>query len=482
MPSGTVGPAQVSRPSSHGGSPQIALVVQSPATQKLTSPPMQKLTPTLPRLQATSSTATTTAATTIQAASPAQQTAVSAAPIEDDLFFELPPPVVGLDEEKGESALAASAARWSSVQSEDGSDADDLDVKDVSSKDDSMVRSPCGTRWVDASSQYSLDRSYAIWFQHAQHAKKRPKSEQQYQEGLQCIGQFESVQDFWRYWNAIDLGKMPNFCSLSVFRHPIKPMWEDPHNKEGGQWVIRCVDRVQTSDCFTKLALALIGGYFECHEDLCGVVLSMKPKFNSLSLWNCQVEKDLIEPVEDELRELLSVETGDSLTVEYKDHGGTMLTNCIKRREVQDPASAAEAPQRLAGPTSLLSGGLEPARLAPSWIVRPSKPAVAAAPSSAAPAAAAATTNEARPAARLVPAPKVASGSSGSALKANAAPFNYSGGYSYSGYTAGATADYQYAEGQANYYSGEYAYYGSGEYEPSAAYYSVGQNAANEWA
>ena len=39
----------------------------------------------------------------------------------------------------------------------------------------------------------------------------------------------------------------------------------------------------------TLLALSFIGGYFECHEDLCGVVLTMKPKFNSLSLWNCQV-------------------------------------------------------------------------------------------------------------------------------------------------------------------------------------------------
>jgi len=331
---------------------------------------------------------------------------------------------------------------------------------------------------VKASKRYSLDRSYSIWFQTAQHTKKRAKSEQQYEEGLQSIGTFNSVQGFWQYWNAIDLKKLPNFCTLSVFKHPIKPMWEDPHNKEGGQWVIRCGDRHQTSDFFTKLALSLIGGYFDCHEDLCGVVLSMKPKFNSLSLWNCQVEPDLVDVVEDELRNLFEVESSDSkLVIEYKEHGGAMLSNAMKRHE----ASPAEVPVDALKVTANVSVLSQPAvSLAPQWL-RTSRPPAATASvtatsvvsSSAAPVITAAS-KEAQSAPRLIVAAKAES-SSGSKLKATAAPFTYSGNSGYSGYSS-TGLEYQnvqttvangsqYTNGNyGQYYSDNYTFYNSGEY------------------
>jgi translation initiation factor 4E len=343
-----------------------------------------------------------------------------------------------------------------------------------------MVRSPSGTSWVHASKRYTLDRSYTIWFQHAQHTKKKPKSEQQYEEGLQCIGTFNSVQDFWRYWNAIDLQKMPNFCTLSVFKHPIKPMWEDPHNKEGGQWILRCVDRSQTPDFFTKLALALIGGYFECHEDLCGVVLSMKPKFNSISLWNCQVEPSLCGPVESELQELLGHDSKDtSLSIEYKEHGGAIVTNCIKRREAPDGLMGEAA-------SSLVKVATEPRRLAPSWMQTASTTVGMAKAATVVQASGSRSTNS------------TLTKSSGSALKATAAPFHYNAASTsaYSGYSneysGGASADYQYGQsstgsGNGNhydYYGSGYAYYGSGDYADyasSGTYYTTGTGEEQLW-
>lgn len=459
---------------SHEGSPNFVLLASSART------PPQKLSPTLPRLQGTSAVKPSPVLAAVFSQQAYQQAVAVAAAEEDDLF-ELPPPVVDLDDEELANGESLGGARI--ADSEDGSDFGDVDP-DAAAQDDSLVRTPCGRNWVKASKTYALDRDYTIWFQHAQFAKKKAKSQEQYEDGLQSIGTFNSVQDFWRYWNAIDLKKMQNFCTLSVFKHPIKPMWEDPHNKEGGQWIIRCADRAQTADFFSKLALALIGGYFECHEDLCGVVLSMKPKFNSLSVWNCQVERELIEPVTRELRELLCLDQDDArIEIEYKDHGGAMFSNAVKRHQVPEAVAFAEVASSLTSITQVTSLTGAGSRLAPSWAVRPAR---VISTTTSAPVAVA--TSEAQPAARIITDAKTETGaSSSSGLKATAAPFTMNA--SAHGFTASSTADYQYTQGTAsngntyaNYYSSDYGYYGTGEYPSTGTtYYPVDQNAGNEW-
>lgn len=252
--------------------------------------------------------------------------------------FVLPPPVVGLEEEAN--------GKNGQLPPED-SDGEAFDVDDPDRQQDAnLVKSPCGTRWVQCSRRFSLDGSYGIWFESAQNVKKRGRSEEQYAEGLQCVGTFTTVQEFWRYWNAMDLQKMSNFCSLSVFKYPIKPMWEDEHNKDGGSWVLKSTSRPQAADFFTKLVLSLIGGYFECHDALCGVVLVTKPKFNTLQLWNKKVNSAHFIPVDYEIRELCGVENDEGVVVEYKEHGGAILNNQAKRGTLPQEASDEAKPQQ----------------------------------------------------------------------------------------------------------------------------------------
>ena len=47
--------------------------------------------------------------------------------------------------------------------------------------------------------------------------------------GEQCVGSFTSVQDFWYLWTSISIERMLPHSSLSVFKDPSKPMWEDEH-------------------------------------------------------------------------------------------------------------------------------------------------------------------------------------------------------------------------------------------------------------
>jgi len=240
--------------------------------------------------------------------------------------FILPPPVVGLED-------GAEADEWAEGSEEEL----DAEERPDLGQDRNLVRSPLGTHYVSASKQFDLDYPYAIWFDSAQHTKRRGQSEKQYEAGLQSIGKFNSVQEFWRYWNAMDLERMAQFCSLSVFRKSIKPMWEDEDNSGGGQWLLKCTNHRRAADLFTKLTLSLIGGYFDCHDDLCGVVLTTKQKFSSIGLWMKKADPEVHEHLGGELRELLaslSVKTDADVTVEYKEHGGAAATQ-LKATESQ---------------------------------------------------------------------------------------------------------------------------------------------------
>jgi len=57
------------------------------------------------------------------------------------------------------------------------------------------------------------------------------------------LGNFSCVQDFWRYFNALDdhlsedAPLLPEKFTLRLFKSHIRPVWEHPYNIDGGQWV-----------------------------------------------------------------------------------------------------------------------------------------------------------------------------------------------------------------------------------------------------
>lgn len=416
--------------------------------------------------------------------------------------FVLPPPVVDLEDDTD-----VPAGRPGDL-SEDGSefDADEHDLQ----KDDTMVRSPCGTRWVHVSKPFSLDTTYSIWFESASNIKKRGRSAESYESGLQCIGTFSSVQDFWKYWNAIDLQRMSNFCSLSLFKHPIKPMWEDEHNSEGGHWIMRSTERAQAVEFFTKLALSLIGGYFECHDSLCGVVMNTKPKINSLSLWNKKVDPSLFVPVDYEIRELLGVENDEGVVVEYKAHGGSILNNQVQRGElpkdspllktIKERGAATMAEYTRSSPTitKLKDEGHADTPKVSEAPVEPESGKEAATGSSSKTSTAKGGTSAAGTTSAAIASTPAANGvqhiTSGSqtykvsAAALSAAKVSAASAYSYSRYSypVSGAGGYQYvatagagASGTTGYeqvyYGGNQYYYGTAEYQGSTFYDSDGQ-------
>lgn len=229
--------------------------------------------------------------------------------------------------------------RWGSIGSSSDSESSESEAEapksrrprtrsGVSSCESEYIMSPNGASY-SVKRRLSLGCSYHIFFD-AGHQKKRVKAADEYEQSLQLVGTVKTVQEFWQFWNHIQFQKMPAHGDLSVFKGGIRPVWEHPENTNGGRWVVSGFPKEKSQEFFTNVVLALIGANFPSHENLCGVVLSMRVRGPSIAVWNKTVDPSLFQKVDVELRRLLG-DSENGLQVMYKDHGGAIVNNCAKR-------------------------------------------------------------------------------------------------------------------------------------------------------
>lgn len=115
---------------------------------------------------------------------------------------------------------------------------------------------------------------------------------------LKCIGTVKTLGDFWSIYLTL---KRPDelfngTTDYSFFRHGIRPVWEDPANEHGGKLVIR-FKKQGTISCrlWELILLALIGDDLnDVQEHVCGVVFSIRPYENFISIWTPQSD-DLVQ-------------------------------------------------------------------------------------------------------------------------------------------------------------------------------------------
>ena len=65
-------------------------------------------------------------------------------------------------------------------------------------------------------------------------------ADQEYESQIKKLAEFETLEDFWAIFQYL---KKPDDCKQAIefqlFKSPIKPMWEDENNKDGGKIVIK---------------------------------------------------------------------------------------------------------------------------------------------------------------------------------------------------------------------------------------------------
>jgi len=162
--------------------------------------------------------------------------------------------------------------------------------------------------------------------------KAKQSTTYSYKDNLKKLGTVKTVEDFWAHYSHIVRPNELQGMDLHFFREGIDPMWEDPVNVNGGKWVLR-IKKGMASRCWEDSVLAFIGDQFELGDELCGLVLSIKYKEDTLSFWNkTAADKEVVENIKETIKRVLNL--SGSAPLEYKPHNEALAETAAKESKL----------------------------------------------------------------------------------------------------------------------------------------------------
>eukprot|EP01065_Artemidia_motanka_P013873 TRINITY_DN1782_c4_g1_i1.p1 TRINITY_DN1782_c4_g1~~TRINITY_DN1782_c4_g1_i1.p1 ORF type:complete len:198 (+),score=49.15 TRINITY_DN1782_c4_g1_i1:230-823(+) len=139
--------------------------------------------------------------------------------------------------------------------------------------------------------RHPLEYEWTLWFD----SKKTAVEGKSWEENLQHVADFATVEDFWSMYNHIKRpGSLEFGSNYHAFKGGIKPMWEDPANKSGGRWVINLQGREdpdRVNEIWEHLLLSMIGEFLEDGVEpiagghVTGAVLGRRKAQVKLAVW-----------------------------------------------------------------------------------------------------------------------------------------------------------------------------------------------------
>ena len=100
-------------------------------------------------------------------------------------------------------------------------------------------KAPLGPRAIpslDGKDENGLQSRWTFWY----HRRGGNSKNMDYNESIKGIGSFGTVEAYWKIYDHI---VRPNEFKVTtdyhMFREGVKPIWEDPVNREGGKWMVR---------------------------------------------------------------------------------------------------------------------------------------------------------------------------------------------------------------------------------------------------
>lgn len=156
-------------------------------------------------------------------------------------------------------------------------------TEDLGSEGHSNRSSTNPSPTLDILTKHPLQNQWTLWY----YKMDRQKS---WEDNQKKVTTFSTVEDFWALYNHIEFAsKLQPGCDYSLFKEGIKPMWEDPGNKDGGRWLISIEKRVRHTvlDSFwLEIMMCLIGEAFgEYGNTVNGAVVNVRAKGDKISLW-----------------------------------------------------------------------------------------------------------------------------------------------------------------------------------------------------
>jgi len=137
-----------------------------------------------------------------------------------------------------------------------------------------------------------LTNKFCFWFSKRPNGKVDAKA---FEKSMIPIGICSSVQQFWQLYHHMHrIDSLPNHQDVHLFKDGIKPLWEDPANREGGKWFVKVKKTSgRINRCWEDLLMAITGEQFMVGQDeICGVVCSIRYNEDVIAVWNRNSQDD----------------------------------------------------------------------------------------------------------------------------------------------------------------------------------------------
>lgn len=139
---------------------------------------------------------------------------------------------------------------------------------------------------------HKLERKWSFWFDN----QSKPKQGAAWGSSLRKVYTFDTVEEFWCLHDQIfKPSKLQQKAEFHLFRTGIEPKWEDPECANGGKWTIPVTSKTNMDNMWLETLMALIGEQFTESEEICGVVASVRPRQDKLSLWTRNATNEAVQ-------------------------------------------------------------------------------------------------------------------------------------------------------------------------------------------
>lgn len=143
-------------------------------------------------------------------------------------------------------------------------------------------------------------------------------------DNLKEVISFDSVEEFWGVYNNIAKAtELSQKSDYHLFKHGVRPEWEDKQNQKGGKWAFQSkgASKEHLDDMWLYSMLAAIGETLEREQDneVMGVVVNIRKGHWRISVWTrtCSNRDGLME-VGRRFKEILRLPPNE--TLEFASH------------------------------------------------------------------------------------------------------------------------------------------------------------------
>ena len=138
---------------------------------------------------------------------------------------------------------------------------------------------------------------------------KKTIDKSEYVNQVKKIAEFDTIEDFWAIFQHL---RKPDSSfegiEFQLFKNPIKPIWDDENNINGGSVSIK-LNKDFTTIIWEEMVFAIIGDVLpkEIQEEINGIVVTRKSNYNTLEIWFKHYDEETKKNIDSCIRDLIQI-------------------------------------------------------------------------------------------------------------------------------------------------------------------------------